>query len=131
MIDQLTEEICRDFLGYYKKNLKIKKLPTFSFVRDQENAENPLCRTGAYDPVNKHIVIFVTGRHAKDILRSLGHELYHHHQNENGLMDQDHSTPEGYAQNNKHLRGLELKAYSDGGGIMFRDWEDGYKARLK
>ena len=131
MIESLTEEICRDFLQFYKKNLKIQKMPTFSFVSDEDNAQNPLGRTGAYDPVNMHITIFVTGRHAKDILRSVGHELYHHHQNENGLMDSNESTPEGYAQNNQHLRELELDAYKYGGGILLRDWEDGYKARMK
>ena len=36
-------------------------------------------------------------------------------------------TGPGYAQEDGHLRELELEAYREG-NMMFRDWEDGYKS---
>ena len=46
----------------------------------------------------------MNGRHPKDILRSLGHELVHHKQNCDGQFDNAGETVEGYEQTNPHLR---------------------------
>ena len=51
------------------------------------------------------------GRHIKDILRSISHELVHHMQNLRGDLDGDFDAGEGYAQKNQHLRNLEKEAY--------------------
>jgi hypothetical protein len=74
------------------------------------------------------IVIYVDGRHPKDIMRSFSHELVHHNQNESGMFDQScGGTVDGYAQSNSHLRKMEKEAYLKG-NMCFRDWEDGYKS---
>ena len=83
------------------------------------------------DPQNKTIVLYVHGRHPKDVLRSFSHEMVHHDQNMNGLMgveytgkDQYSGLPDNnYAQNNNHLRGLEKDAYLRG-NMIFRDYTD-------
>lgn len=95
----------------------------------QTEPESIYQTTGYYNPQEKVIVLFTYGRHPKDVLRSFAHEMYHHHQNLNGEMSVE-NMPEGndpkYAQNNKHMRKLEMDAYTYG-NILFRDWTDNKK----
>ena len=62
-------------------------------------------------------------------MRSLSHELMHHTQNCKGQFN---DTPElgeqGYAQNDSHLRTMEIEAYQ--ASIVFRDWEDSCKGTI-
>ena len=67
------------------------------------------------------------GRHHKDLLRSLSHELVHHAQNCRGDFDGDFTTQEGYAQTDEHLRKMEEEAYLVG-NMTFRDHEDAIKS---
>lgn len=94
-----------------------------------QSGESILNSTGYYDPNDQVIVLYVHGRHLKDILRSYAHELIHHNQNLSGLMTPD-KMGEGndpkYAQNNPHLRELEEDAYKRG-NMLFRDWTDNKK----
>jgi len=73
------------------------------------------------------VSIFVTGRHPKDIIRSLSHELVHHTQNCRGEFKKDIVTSEGYAQEDEHLREMEREAYEQG-NLIFRDFEDEFKS---
>lgn len=73
-------------------------------------------------------MLYTQGRHIKDILRSLSHELVHHHQNCRGDFGDDANTNEGYAQNDEHLREMEREAY-ECGNMIFRDWEDNLKSK--
>ena len=86
--------------------------------------------TAHYDPNNQKIVLFIHGRHLKDILRSFAHEMIHHDQYRSGEMTPEKIGEGGsdpkYAQNNPHLRKLEEDAYLRG-NMMFRDWTDSKK----
>jgi len=99
-----------------------------SLMSDEENSLNPLGKTAYYDPTEMSITIFVDGRHPKDILRSLSHELVHHTQNCNGMFDNIGAMAAGYAQEDEHLREMEREAY-ELGNMCFRDWEDEYKKK--
>ena len=83
-------------------------------------------KTAFYDPNMMKITLFVDGRHVKDIMRSLSHEMVHHTQNCQGKFSSGINTGPGYAQNDEHLRNQEKQAYLVG-NIRFRDWEDGIK----
>lgn len=96
---------------------------------DEVNAQNPLGKTAHYQPHSSTVTIFVDGRHLKDVLRSVAHELIHHHQNCNGDFDVPFDTSLGYAQSNPVLRRIEKQAYKLG-NIFFRDWEDKMKKSL-
>ena len=83
-------------------------------------------KTGFYDPQNESITIYIGKRDPKDIMRSLSHELMHHTQNCKGEFDNASDLGEqGYAQNDSHLRTMEIQAYQ--ASIVFRDWEDSVK----
>jgi len=116
-----------DLAGHVQKTMGIKSLPAITLKDDEANSANPLGKTAYYDPGNKVITIFVTGRHPKDVMRSIAHELIHHSQNERGMFKDIGAVGEqGYAQKDPHLRKMEKEAYLKG-NMCFRDWEDGYK----
>ena len=104
--------------------------PPKLFLRDDpQNAANPLGKTGFYDPQAESITLYTTGRHPKDIMRSLAHELQHHTQKCNGDFENvQNMGEEGYAQNNPHMRTMEIQAYQ--ASIVFRDWEDSCKGTI-
>jgi hypothetical protein len=102
--------------------------PTIYVSNNLGNAKNPLGKTAHYSPSEHKIVLYTTGRHIKDILRSLSHELVHHNQNCNGKFDGGAATVVGYAQEDPHLRDMEREAY-EVGNMIFRDWEDSLKKK--
>ena len=105
-------------------------MPPRLFLRnDEANAENPLGKTAYYDPGKKSITLYIAGRHPKDIMRSLSHELVHHTQNCRGEFEGASEMGEGYAQNDEHLREMEREAYETG-NLCFRDWEDSIKSTI-
>ena len=77
-----------------KDKFNIREAPKVFLRKDKENAKKLFGRTAYYDPDKSHIVVFITNRHPKDILRSYCHELIHHIQNERGdLVKGDISSP--------------------------------------
>jgi len=112
-----------NFFPYSQKKLGFDKGATIVFQSDQDNAGRMLGKTAYYDPENLQIVLYTDGRHPKDILRSLSHELVHHAQNCRGDFTKDNPTYEGYAQKDPHLREMEREAYEKG-NLIFRDFED-------
>lgn len=126
-----AKEIIENFLHSCKKNLGYDKDPKIVFLDNKENEKDLFGKTGYYDPHTYKIAIYTTGRHPKDCLRSLAHELVHHAQNCRGdLIEAINNMSDGYAQDNEILRELEREAYEKG-NLMFRDFEDNFKYRGK
>jgi hypothetical protein len=112
-------EACKEKLGF-RPDAKIV------ILRNEDNSANPLGKTAYYDPASHKIGLYTQGRHVKDIMRSLSHELVHHAQNCRGDFAGGLATVDGYAQEDGHLREMEREAYETG-NLLFRDWEDNYK----
>ena len=121
-----TEELYHGLGHFAQKKFGFKKPPTLHLVSDGDNASKPLGKTAYYDPQGMAVTIYTDNRHTKDILRSLAHELVHHTQNENGMLNDTGYHGVGYAQKNKDLRQSEKEAYLKG-NMCFRDWEDSLK----
>ena len=120
---QSVLKLLQHFFPYAQKQLGFHKPVMISFESDEENSNKLLGRTGHYNPDDFSIGIYVDGRHPKDVLRSLSHELIHHTQNCNGEFDAMENLGPGYAQDNPAMRDAELDAYKRG-NIIFRDFED-------
>ena len=103
-------------LSFAQGRLDFKDPPKLFLKQDQENAKDVFGKTAYYDPNEKSITIFTTGRHPKDILRSIAHELVHHCQNLRGDLTPEKCGPMGidYAQKNSHMREMEREAYEKG-----------------
>ena len=69
------------FYPYAKEYLGFDRDADIVLVSDKENATDPLGKTAYYEPSKSVVTLYVDGRHPKDILRSLAHELVHHTQN--------------------------------------------------
>ena len=108
-----------------KEQYNIQQAPKLILRQDEENAKKIFGRTAYYDPGNQEIVVFTTNRHPKDILRSYCHELIHHVQNERGDLKMGNTSPT-YAQDDDHLRKMEMEAYLKG-NLLLRDFEDNFK----
>ena len=118
----------KDYIGslveyMLDQGMKITPLPEIKLREDQDNASNFFGRTAYYDPNQKEIVVYTTGRHAKDIVRSFSHEMVHHMQNLNGTLG---NVQTSNTNEDDHLLELEKEAYLTG-NITFRNWEDSLK----
>ena len=122
-------EFHKALTGIYRdavKKFNIRTTPKVILRKDRENGELTLGRTAYYDPNELDIVLYISNRHPKDILRSFAHELIHHVQNERGDLHLGDSSDPQYAQNDDHLRKMEMEAYLEGNMLM-RDFEDNFK----
>ena len=117
--------LIKQFLPFAQERMGFAHPPKLFFRGDDKNAENPLGRTAHYDPDQQAITVYITGRHPKDVMRSLAHELVHHMQCCNGELE-DTSTEPGYAQSDEHMREMERQAYEIV-NMCFRDFEDGLR----
>ena len=120
------KKIFGEIYGNAKEKFGIKQPPKLFLKQDPKNAKNILGRTAYYDPGEQTIVIFITDRHPKDILRSFCHEIIHHVQNERGDLDVSGNISPTYAQDDKHMREMEKEAYLEG-NLLLRDYEDNKK----
>ncbi len=128
MID-IIKPMIKKFIPFAQKRMGFDMPPRLFIKQDSENANDPLGKTAFYDPGNKSITLYTIGRHPKDVMRSLSHELVHHTQNCRGDFDNTEEMGEGYAQNDEHLREMEREAY-EVGNMCFRDWEDSIKSTI-
>ena len=69
MIDVLKPLLAK-FILFAKDRMQFGAPPRLFLRQDSKNSRCALGKTAHYDPVKKSIVVFVTGRHPKDILRS-------------------------------------------------------------
>lgn len=113
-------------MPFAQEQIGFENPPKLFLKHDAENGANPLGKTAFYEPSKMSITLYTTGRHPKDILRSLGHELVHHKQNCEGKFDDVGEMGEGYAQTDPHLRQMEVEANRDG-SMCLRDFEDTLK----
>ena len=121
---QNIKDLIQKFYPYAKNALGFEHPVRVVMRHDAENAEESLGKTAYYDPEDKLIVLYVTSRHPKDILRSFSHELVHHAQNCRGDLD-DMTTQGHYAKDGKG-REIEEEAYLQG-NLCLRDYEDQLK----
>ena len=102
------------------EGMKILPLPEIKIKRDIVESSNFFGRTAYYDPNNKEVVLYVEGRHPKDVMRSFTHEMIHHKQNVEGRLGNIATTN---TNEDNHLMEIEKEAYLEG-NITFRNWED-------
>jgi hypothetical protein len=117
------KEALANILKSAQETFDLQSIPTLNLKQDEENAQGIFGKTAYYDPQNQAITLYITNRHDKDICRSFAHELVHHHQNERGDLEMGDASQATYAQDDPHMRKMEMEAYLKG-NLLFRDWED-------
>jgi hypothetical protein len=106
-----------------REGMQVEPLPEVKIRRDLAEAENFFGKTAYYNPTDKEIVLYVAGRHPKDVTRSFSHEMIHHMQNLQGRLGNRGTTD---TNADKELAALEEEAYLKG-NMVFRNWEDSQK----
>jgi hypothetical protein len=119
-------KLLRMFLPFAKEELGFDKDPVIKLLDRELDKAEILGKTAFYDPEKMIVSVFTYGRHPKDIMRSISHELVHHLQACRGDLTGFESTEEGYAQKDAHMNEMEREAYEKG-NMCFRKWEDLYK----
>lgn len=94
----LIEGIIEDFLPFAKKHLGIKELPNIKVVEEVPGADG--VTFGRYDPDTNTVYVVAKGRHPKDALRTLAHELVHYKQDQDGQLH-DESGATGSPEENE------------------------------
>ena len=105
------------------EGMKITPLPEVKIKKDIAESSNFFGKTAYYDPTINEIVLYVEGRHPKDVMRSFAHEMIHHKQNLEGRLGKIGTTN---TNEDNHLLEIEKEAYLEG-NITFRNWEDSIK----
>ncbi len=80
----LIEGIIEDFLPFAKKELGITDLPTIKVVDEVPGTDG--ITFGRYAPEENTVYVVAKGRHPKDTLRTLAHELVHFKQDCHGQL---------------------------------------------
>jgi len=111
---------------HFDQKIGFSKPPTMVFDSDPSNQPKVLGKTAYYDPMTIQIHIYSDGRHPKDMLRSIAHELIHHQQNMEGRLDVGGYSGPGYYLENDKLREIEQEAMLRGNALM-REYEDTIK----
>jgi len=118
--------LLRMFLPFAKEELGFDKDPVIKLLDRELDKAEILGKTAFYDPEKMIVSVYTHGRHPKDIMRSISHELVHHLQTCRGDLTGFESTEQGYAQKDAHMNEMEREAYEKG-NMCFRKWEDLYK----
>lgn len=124
-----TRELARDLIKFMQSKFGFDRVPRIKFIFDKQNSQKSLGMTGGYDHESEEIIVYALDRHAKDILRSLAHEMMHHVQKCEGTMDgKDMSATANpnYIMHDDFLKNIEADAF-ERGNICFREWEAGKK----
>lgn len=119
-------EIIKTFVGYAQKHMGFNKPLKVILKKDKNNSKELLGKTGLYDPNDSKVYLYVSGRHPKDILRTLSHELVHHKQNCEDRFNNIPISENGNVKDNDYIKELEKEAYETG-NIVFREWEEKLK----
>lgn len=129
--DDLKKYI-QEYYSYAKKELNLSSNPKVILKKNLNNSEDILGKTGYYNPESHEIALYITDRHAKDILRSFAHELIHHQQNLSGYNNNLNISITGldssYMLHDDGLKEAERDAF-ERGNMMFRTWTDTKKLR--
>lgn len=111
---------------FENQGIEVRPIPQVKLIHNESVSEDPLGATGYYDWNNQCIVLYVAGRHMKDVLRSFCHELIHHNQY---LKYGDLDPGTANILNSTYLQKLEADAYFRG-NMLFRSWENSFKNTL-
>lgn len=77
-----NRELMDKFIDFVKAYLELKKPVKVKLTRDRTD----ITTSAYYDIVNFLVVVYIKDRAIMDIMRSVAHELVHHHQNERGVL---------------------------------------------
>jgi hypothetical protein len=107
---ELDSKAINKFLPYVQKELGIDDLPKIELVDTVPGTEG--MTFGRYEPETRTVYLVVKGRHPKDSLRTLAHELTHYKQDQNNQLGHDSGATGSPEENEANARaGIIMRNY--------------------
>lgn len=118
-------EYADDLFGFYAKNGMDfgDDRPSIRFDDEETSRFDVFAPTGHYDFTEDEITLRTSQRHAKDILRTLCHELVHAWQYRRDPEGFRRFSKGGKLAENRELLEYEREAY-ERGNVLFRMWTE-------
>ena len=66
-MNDILVSLIKQFMPFAQQHIGFKKPPRLFLRTDEKNAQNPLGKTAYYDPQERSVTLYVSGRHPKDI----------------------------------------------------------------
>ena len=104
------------------QGMDITPFPEIKIKKDPQEAGNFFGKTAYYRPDSNELVLYVLGRHPKDVCRSFAHEMIHHIQNLEGRIGGGRIQTSDVNED-EYLYEIEKEAYLKG-NMLFREWTD-------
>ena len=80
--DMNNKALMDKFILFVNDYLSLDEPCSIKLTKDRED----ITTTAYYDIVNRVICVYIKDRAIMDVMRSVAHELVHHHQNEKGQL---------------------------------------------
>lgn len=122
------------------QGVNLSPYPEINLLEDTKYENSLLGYTGDYDYYDgNNITVWTAGRHIKDFMRTVAHELWHHHQILNGVnletVDVKKLEDPTWSAKEKFLGDFENFTYLEGdvflnSNLIFRAWTDAIKQDL-
>ena len=107
-----SNDLIKSFLPFAKEELQINELPEIKIVDRVPGASGTTF--GCYSPEDQCIYLVGTGRHPKDVLRTLAHELVHYKQDLQDVLDHESGTTGSEEENEANARaGVIMRNFSE------------------
>lgn len=119
----LSEHIIGLVRFFEQEGYDLKPYPKVVFKggNSTEDIEAP---TGNYQPDNNIIDLYCDGRHVKDMLNTVSHELWHKHQDVKGKLPPEKlGESTNYTNGNDYLKKIEHEAFQMG-NVMRRKYTE-------
>jgi Zn-dependent peptidase ImmA (M78 family) len=81
-VDMTNRALMNKFILFVNDYLSLEKPCRVKLTTDRED----ITTTAYYDIVNRVVCVYIKDRAIMDVMRSVAHELVHHHQNEKGQL---------------------------------------------
>ena len=105
-------KILPGFIKLAAEYLGLEELPTIDVVKQVPNAEGTTF--GRYEPEVRTIWLVAHGRHPKDVLRTLAHELVHYQQDVEERLQYDSGETGSNEENEANaVAGIIMRNYSE------------------
>jgi Zn-dependent peptidase ImmA (M78 family) len=112
MYESHENDFIKPFLPFVKEYLQVNQLPTIRVVDRIPGADGTTF--GCYRQEEETIYIVSKGRHPKDVLRTLAHEIVHYKQDLQDVLDNDSGITGSEEENEANATaGVIMRNYSE------------------
>lgn len=112
MHESHKEDFIKSFLPFVKEELQINELPIIKVVDRIPGADEKTF--GCYKQEERTIYVVSKGRHPKDVLRTLAHEIVHYKQDLHDELDNESGITGSQEENEANAEaGVIMRNYSE------------------